>query len=277
MAAFHSFPGKSQWLHERRVAHSCWAAPVLHRIPEHLTAVSAAVCSAAPMAVEKAFGKGGTPQPPLSGGLFFLPPLPEGIAFYPPAKGGFFSYPPAKGGRGGCFSSCEGRPLYPQKRGLFNTIPAYGETLSLRVRNARVCDDSLVLGCDDAQDTTHLLLREDVTGHKVAAGRSPGSRISLLTAPSRRHPPVVSAAFVPGHSGGSAPDSHRLPGLSLRKPTCDRSEKRCCSNNQRATYESGRYYTASYLSRVMVSRSMPSMRTRRVSPSRLGEWNSPTS
>ncbi len=47
--------------------------------------------------------------------------------------------------------------------------------------------------------------------------------------------------------------------------------------NQRAAMAGIRYQTASYLSRVMVSRSMPSMRTRRVSPSRLGEWNSPTS
>ena len=50
MAALHSFPGVSQWLHEKRVAYSCWAAPVLHRIPEHLTAVLAADGSAAPMA-----------------------------------------------------------------------------------------------------------------------------------------------------------------------------------------------------------------------------------
>ena len=34
--------------------------------------------------------------------------------------------------------------------------------------------------------------------------------------------------------------------------------------------------TASYLSRVIVSRLIPSMRMRRVSPSRWGEWNSPT-
>ena len=231
MAAFHSFPGNSQWLHERRVAHSCWAAPVLHRIPEHLTAVSAAVCPAAPMAVEKAFGKGGTLQPPLSGGLFFMPPCRKASLFTPLPREAFFSYPPDKGGVGGVvFPVARGVPSTPQK-GDFSTIPAYGETLSSRVRNARVFDDSLVLGCDDAQDTTHLPFREDVTGQKVAAGRSPGFRIILLTAPSRRHPPVVMAAFVPGHSGGSAPDSHRLPGLSLRKPTCDRSEKRYYSVN----------------------------------------------
>ncbi len=120
MAAFHSFPGNSQWLHERRVAHSCWAAPVLHRIPEHLTAVSAADASAALMAVVKAFGKGGTPQPPLSGGLFFLPPLPEGIAFYPPAKGGFFSYPLT---RGGVFFQSRGASPLPPKIWTFQQSP----------------------------------------------------------------------------------------------------------------------------------------------------------
>ena len=157
----------------------------------------------------------------------------------------------------------------------FPTIPTYDESLSPRVRNPRACGDALGSRYDDVQDTTHLPFREDVTGQKVAAGRSPGSRISLLTAPSRRHPPVVSAAFVPGHSGGSAPDSHRLPGLSLRKPTCNRSENYTARTI--STIQSRRDYTASYLSRVMVSRSIPSMRTRRVSPSRLGEWNSPTS
>ncbi len=50
MAALHSFPGVSQWLHEKRVAYSCRAAPVSHRIPEHLPAVSAADGSTAPMA-----------------------------------------------------------------------------------------------------------------------------------------------------------------------------------------------------------------------------------
>ena len=148
--------------------------------------------------------------------------------------------------------------------------------LSLRVRNPRACGDALDLWRDDAQDTTHLPFREDVTGHKAAAGRSPGSRITLLTAPSRRRAPVVMAAFVPGHSGGSAPDSHRLPGLSPRKPTCDGSEQILVNTTESTRYDE-QYYTASYLSRVMVSRSMPSIRTRRVSPSRLGEWNSPTS
>ena len=188
------------------------------------------------------------PPTPLIRGHFFHPPLVRGRCLYPPDKGvalveGFFighSPRDARPLKGGVVVSSR-----RSRRTLihldFSTIPAYGETLSLRVRNARVCDDSLDLGCDDAQDTTHLPLREDVTGQKVAAGRSPGFRIILLTAPSRRHPPVVMAVFVPGHSGGSAPDSHRLPGLSLRKPTCDRSEKRYYSINQRATYESGRY------------------------------------
>ena len=113
----------------------------------------------------------------------------------------------------------------PSFIGSFPTTPVYGETLTPRVRNSRARGDASGSGCNDAQDTTHLPFREDVTGQKVAAGRSPGFRIILLTAPSRRHPPVVMAAFVPGHSGGSAPDSHRLPGLSPRKPTCDTSEQ----------------------------------------------------
>ncbi len=192
--------GRPQWLHEKRVAYSCRAAPVSHRIPVHLPAVAAVDAATAPMA----------------------------------------------------------------------------KSLTQRVRDARACGDAVEFGFSDQQDTTHLPFREDVTGQKAVAGRSPGFRILLLTAPSRRHPPVVTAAFVPGHSGGSAPDSHRLPGLSLRKPPCNTSEKTVLLE-QSAHYKSGRYQTASYLSRVMVSRSMPSMRMRRVSPSRLGEWNSPTS
>ena len=49
-------------------------------------------------------------------------------------------------------------------------------------------------------------------GHKSRhLGRSSGSRISLLTAPSRASYSVAFAVFVPGYSGGTATDSHRLP------------------------------------------------------------------
>ena len=152
-------------LYERRVAHSCRAAPVSHRIPVHLPAVSAADAPAA--------------------------------SFYEVAN------------------AARAQPTRAFAPSVFSNNPRLW-------RNSALGD----FGCDDAQDTTHLPFREDVTGHKAAAGRSPGFRIFLLTAPSRRVAPVVMAAFVPGHSGGSAPDSHRLPGLSPRKPTCDTSEKR---------------------------------------------------
>ncbi len=52
-------------------------------------------------------------------------------------------------------------------------------------------------------------------------GRSSGFRIVLPAAPSRP-PPVggqwLTAAFVPGHSGGSATDSHRLPSCRPLRP-----------------------------------------------------------
>src|SRR3989304_5936337 len=43
------------------------------------------------------------------------------------------------------------------------------------------------------------------------SGRSSGSWIILLTAPSRVTPVVLLAAFVPRYSGGTTPDSHRVP------------------------------------------------------------------
>src|SRR3989304_152007 len=43
------------------------------------------------------------------------------------------------------------------------------------------------------------------------SGRSSGSWISLLTAPSRVIPVVLFAVFVPRYSGGTTPDSHRVP------------------------------------------------------------------
>src|SRR5260370_39825038 len=42
-------------------------------------------------------------------------------------------------------------------------------------------------------------------------GRSPGSRIVLLPAPSQPYRPVAHAGFVPDYSDGVAADSHRLP------------------------------------------------------------------
>jgi len=42
------------------------------------------------------------------------------------------------------------------------------------------------------------------------AGRYSGSRISLLATPSRS-PSGCLVAFVPDHSGGTAPDSHGIP------------------------------------------------------------------
>src|SRR3989337_1665618 len=43
------------------------------------------------------------------------------------------------------------------------------------------------------------------------SGRSSGSWIILLTTPSRVIPVVLFAAFVPRYSGGTTPDSHRVP------------------------------------------------------------------
>src|SRR2546423_1121430 len=58
-------------------------------------------------------------------------------------------------------------------------------------------------------------------------GRSSGSRIVLLAAPSRLPfgPAVASAAFVPGYSGGSATDLHRFP-YSFRSATSRRNTSR---------------------------------------------------
>ena len=54
-------------------------------------------------------------------------------------------------------------------------------------------------------------------------GRSSGFRIGLLAAPSRTSSSVASAAFVPGYSGGTATDSHRLP----YSPEATRPEHPC--------------------------------------------------
>jgi len=45
----------------------------------------------------------------------------------------------------------------------------------------------------------------------LITGRSSGSRIDLLTAPSRHPLTVAVTAFVPGYSGGTATDLHRFP------------------------------------------------------------------
>lgn len=52
----------------------------------------------------------------------------------------------------------------------------------------------------------------DRTSRQSVSGRSSGFRIVRLTAPSRAiHSTVALAAFVPGYSGGTATESHRLP------------------------------------------------------------------
>src|SRR4029453_9375904 len=53
--------------------------------------------------------------------------------------------------------------------------------------------------------------REDRRDRDARAGRSPGSRIVLLPAPSQPRGPVAVAGFVPDYSDGDAADSHRLP------------------------------------------------------------------
>ncbi len=53
-------------------------------------------------------------------------------------------------------------------------------------------------------------------------GRSSGSRIGLPVAPSHPLRTVASATFVPGHSGGTATDSHRLPSWLSRSRPCIR-------------------------------------------------------
>ena len=157
----------------------------------------------------------------------------------------------------------------------FPTTSAYGETLTPRVRNPRACGDASGSGCDDAQNATHLPFREDVTGHQAAAGRSPGFRIILLTAPSRRVRQWSWPLSSPVTVAGPRRILTGFPGFHRESPPAT-GRKNDTAQTIR-TLQSRRDYTASYLSRVMVSRSMPSIRTRRVSPSRLGEWNSPTS
>lgn len=64
---------------------------------------------------------------------------------------------------------------------------------------------------------------------KQPTGRSSGSRIGLLTAPSHRSPRQWHvAAFVPGYSGGSATDSHRLPYSSAGNTPTDTSVEGSC-------------------------------------------------
>jgi hypothetical protein len=58
----------------------------------------------------------------------------------------------------------------------------------------------------------YALFREGSAQYTFYFGRSSGFRFNLLTAPS--HPNLGQwqhAAFVPGYSGGTATDSHRLP------------------------------------------------------------------
>src|SRR3989441_8261776 len=57
-----------------------------------------------------------------------------------------------------------------------------------------------------------ILPRRPVKGQ--APGRSPGSRIDLLPAPSRPRRPVALAGFVPDHSDGVAAASTAFPGPS---------------------------------------------------------------
>ena len=81
-----------------------------------------------------------------------------------------------------------------------------------------------------AQQRSHL--RIYLLLSRTPAGRSSGSRILLQTAPSRpacenySHEPVVLiAVFVPDHSGGSAPESHRFPCSVIKHhPATDQSE-----------------------------------------------------
>src|SRR5882672_11670258 len=56
---------------------------------------------------------------------------------------------------------------------------------------------------------SRILPRRPVYGSRP--GRSPGSRIVLLPAPSRSHRPVALAGFVPDHSDGVAAAFYRLP------------------------------------------------------------------
>jgi hypothetical protein len=74
------------------------------------------------------------------------------------------------------------------------------------------------------EDCTRLL-GPQVAGGAVRAtrcrpltGRSSGSWIALLPAPSRSLAPVALAGFVPNHSGGTATVSHRLPFSPPRGP-----------------------------------------------------------
>src|SRR3990172_8147399 len=57
-----------------------------------------------------------------------------------------------------------------------------------------------------------MLLSPYPRGPTIAStGRSSGFRIFLLAAPSRLYRQWQIAAFVPGYSGGTSTDSHRLP------------------------------------------------------------------
>ena len=144
---------------------------------------------------------------------------------------------------------------------------------------------------------------------KMPAGRSSGSRRWPPPIPSRERPGGSHERRV-AYSCRAAPDSHRIPehlravlaadgvrraygvnppSLAPARPT-SRAAMKKSADRPPALRGRGRLIrpesrrprsrqaqTASYLSRVIVSRLIPSMRMRRVSPSRFGEWNSPTS
>ena len=68
----------------------------------------------------------------------FSTPLVRG-AFLPLSRRGHRLYPPDKGGQGGCFSSREGRPLYPLKRRLIQQPPQGGsESVTQRFCRGRL-------------------------------------------------------------------------------------------------------------------------------------------
>jgi len=65
-------------------------------------------------------------------------------------------------------------------------------------------------------------VRREVVGvRNRRLGRSSGYRITLLTAPSQAKSSVAIAVVVPGYSGGTATDSHRLPYSSVEHSSTD--------------------------------------------------------
>ena len=66
------------------------------------------------------------------------------------------------------------------------------------------------------------LVRREVVGVRNRhLGRSSGYRIDLLAAPSQAERSVAIAVFVPGYSGGTATESHRLPYSSVEHSSTD--------------------------------------------------------